>query len=104
MTPTAPSVAGPSLKPMIVTVKAAAEMVAPAIEMTTDVLVGEPQFPVSPNTLLLPADTVGVSDMAKNPEGYVMVNVPPTGMGVVGVKPRVTGTDVFPAIRSDSSM
>ena len=30
--------------------------------------------------------------------------VPPEGMGVVGVKPRVTGTEDLPATRSDEAM
>jgi hypothetical protein len=30
--------------------------------------------------------------------------VPPEGIGLVGVKTRVTGTDDFPAVRSDEAM
>jgi hypothetical protein len=34
----------------------------------------------------------------------VRVMVPPEGIGVVGVKARVTGTDDLPAMRSDEAM
>ena len=73
---------------------------APAVVMTTDVPPVAPHVPVSPATLLLPADTVGVMDGAKKPEGYVSVMVPPTGMAFNGVNPSITGTAGFPAFRS----
>jgi hypothetical protein len=58
------------VKPLIVTVNAAAAgMVAPAVVMTIDVAVVEPQVPVRLAMLLLPAVTVGVTNSAKNPEG-----------------------------------
>jgi hypothetical protein len=50
--------------------------------------------PVSPATLLLPAATVGVTDGAKKPEGYVSVMVPPAGTGFAALNPSVTDTDV----------
>ncbi len=87
-------------KPDIVTTKAAAGITAPAVVMTTDVAVVAPHVPVSPATLLLPAATVGVMDGAKKPEGYVSVMVPPAGTRFNAVNPSVTGTDVFPALRS----
>ncbi len=87
-------------KPDIVTTKAAAGITAPAVVMTTDVAVVAPHVPVSPATLLLPAATVGVMDGAKKPEGYVSVMVPPAGTGFDAVNPSVTGTDVWPALRS----
>jgi hypothetical protein len=87
-------------KPDIVTTKAAAGMEAPAVVMTTDVAVVALHVPVSPATLLLPAATVGVTDGAKKPEGYVSVMVPPAGTGFAAVNPSVTGTDVLPALRS----
>ncbi len=91
-------------KPEIVTTKAAADMAAPAVVMTTDELVVALHVPVSPATLLLPAATVGVMDGAKKPEGYVSVMVPPAGTRDPGVKLKVTGTAVFPAFRSEDAM
>ena len=70
VTATLPAVTGPMVKPLIVTVNAAAAgMVAPAVVMTIDVAVVEPHVPVRLAMLLLPAVTVGVTNAAKNPEG-----------------------------------
>ena len=68
-TPTAPSVDGPRVNPLIVIVNADAEIAAPEMVMTSDVRVVEPHVPVSPSVLLLPAAAVGVMEAAKNPEG-----------------------------------
>ena len=73
---------------------------APAVVMTTEVAVVAPQVAVKPATLLPPADTTGVTDGAKKPEGYVIVMVPPAGTGFAALNPSVTGTDVLPALRS----
>ncbi len=91
-------------KPEIVTTKAAAGMAAPAVVMTTDVAVVALHVPVSPATLLLPAATVGVTDGAKKPEGYVSMMVPPAGTEFVAVNPSVTGTDVLPGLRLSAEM
>ena len=70
VTATLPAVTSPMVKPLIVTVNAAAAgMVAPAVVMTIDVAVVEPQVPVRLAMLLLPAVMVGVTNSAKNPEG-----------------------------------
>jgi hypothetical protein len=55
-------------------------------------------------TLLAPAATVGVTDMAKKLEGYVRVMVPPEGTVEVGVKARVMGTEDLPTMRSEEAM
>ena len=91
-------------KPEIVTTKAAAGTTAPAVVMTTDVAVVALHVPVSPAKLLPPAATVGVTDGAKKPEGYVSVMVPPAGTGFAPLNPSFTGTDVLPALRSTSEM
>ena len=92
------------VKPVIVMTSADAGMTAPAVVMTTEVALVVLHVPVSPATLLLPAATVGVMDGAKKPEGYVSVMLPPEGMGFIGVKPSVTGTDDLPDLRSLSEI
>ncbi len=91
----------PNTNPLIVKVKADSDaMAAPAVVMITEVAVVAPQVAVKPATLLPPAETTGVTDGKKKPEGYVSVMVPPTGTGFNAVNPIVTGTAVFPAFRS----
>ena len=99
-----PAVKPPMVKPVIVTTNTDGGMAAPAVVMTTDVAVVALHVPVSPATLLLPATTVGVTDGAKKPEGYVSVMVPPGGTEFAGVNPSVKGTDVLPALRSFAQM
>ena len=88
------------MKPRMVTVNADAPIVAPDVVITTDVADVAPQVAVSPATLLAPGATVGVTDDAKNPEGYVSVMVPPEGTGVAAVKATVTATHGFKTTRS----
>ena len=104
MTPTLPSVNPPMVKPDNVITNADGGMAAPAVVMTTDVAVVALHVPVSPATLLLPAATVGVTDGAKKPDGYVSVMAPPGGTAFNGVNPIVTGTLLFPAFRSDEAI
>ena len=95
----------PIVKPVIVTTKNADEGIAdPAVVMTTEVLVVALHVPVSPATLLLPAAILGMTDVAKKPEGYVNVIVPPEGIEFAGVNPKVTGTDGLPTLRSLAKM
>jgi len=47
---------------------------------------------------------MGTTPPAKNPNGYVKVMVPPTGMPVNGVKLKVIETEAFPATRSVAEM
>ena len=95
-----PEVKLPMVKPAKVTTNTDGGMTAPAVVMTRDVAVVELHVTVNPATLLLPLVTVGVTDGAKKPEGYVSVMVLPGGTRVPGLKLKVTGTPVFPALRS----
>ena len=79
-------------------------MVAPDVVITTDVAAVALHAKERPATLLAPDATVGVTDGAKKPEGYVRVMVPPGGRDATGVKPRVTVTEDLPVIRSDDAM
>ncbi len=63
-----------------------------------------PHTALKPDTLLPPAETIGVTDEAKKDEGYVSVIVPPEGMGVVGMNPTVTGTEIFDEMRSNEAI
>ena len=90
----------PMVKPAKVTTNADGGMTAPAAVMVKDVAVVALHVPFNPTTLLLPSATAGVTYGAKKPEGYVSVMVPPRGTRVPGVKLKVTGTPVFPALRS----
>ena len=103
-TPTSPPVKPPMVKPVMVITTADGGMIAPAVVMTTDVALVALHVPVSPATLLLPAATLGVTDAAKKPEGYVSVIVAPGGTAFNGVNPSVTGTPAFPAFLSDEAM
>lgn len=103
-TPVDAAAACPILKPVIVTVKAAAVTVAPAVVHTTFEAEGILHAPVRAATVLLDAAMVGCADVAKKSGQYVNVMVPPGGNGVVGVKVSVTGTFAFVAIRSDSAI
>ena len=103
-TPTAPGVAAPIVSPLIVKVNADAPIVAPDVVITTEVAEVAPQVAVSPATLLAPGATVGVTEDAKKPEGYVSVMVPPEEIGKNGENPRMTGTEDCPAMRSDEAM
>jgi len=69
LTPTAPLVAAPIVKPLIVTVNADAPIVAPDVVITTDVAVVGLHVTVSPATLLAPEATIGLMEDAKKPEG-----------------------------------
>ena len=92
----------PIVNPDIVTTNVDAEIAAPAVVITTEVLVVALHVAVSPGTLLLPAATVGVTFWAKKPEGYVSVMVPPAGTTFDVVNPSVTGTPVLPVLRWDA--
>jgi hypothetical protein len=93
----------PIVNPDIVTTNADV-IAAPAVVITTEVLVVALHVAVSPDTLLLPAATVGVTFGAKKPEGYVSVMVPPAGTTFSEVNPSVTGTPVLPVLRWDALM
>ena len=69
LTPTAPLVAAPIVKPLIVTVNADTPIVAPDVVITNDVAVVGLHVTVSPATLLAPDAKPGVIDEAKKPEG-----------------------------------
>jgi hypothetical protein len=87
--------------PLIVTVNDEFPIVAPDVVMTKDeVEAVAPQFKTNPSTLVEPGKTKGTISDAKNPGGYVIVIVPPTGTGDAGVKPSVTGTHDKRAILS----
>ena len=103
-TPTSPPVKPPMVNPVNVMANAEGGIAAPAVVMTTDVSVVALHTHVSPATLLLPAATLGVTDAAKKPEGYVMLIVAPGGTAFNGVNPSVTGTPAFPAFLSDEAM
>jgi hypothetical protein len=64
-----PDVAAPITKPEIVIVTADAGMEIPLVVTTRKVLVVGLQNAVRPLILVLPADTVGTIDEAKNPDG-----------------------------------
>jgi hypothetical protein len=104
LTPTEPTVATPIVNPFNVTENADVPTVAPEIVITTDVEVVTPHTNLKPDTLLPSAETIGVTDEAKKDEGYVSVIVPPEGMGVVGVNPIVTGTEIFDEMRSNKAI
>jgi hypothetical protein len=86
-------VQGPMVKPEIVKENAEVLMTAPEVVITNDVAVVALQFAWRSGILLPPSATVGVTDDAKKLAGYMRVMVPPEGMGVVGVKDRVTVAD-----------
>ena len=67
--PTAPLVAAPIVRPLMVMVKAETLIDAPDVVITKEVAVVAPQVAVSPATLLAPAATMGVTEEAKKPEG-----------------------------------
>jgi len=70
VTPTAPGVTAPKVKPLTVTTTAEAGMIAEPVVMTTEVAPVAPHVPVSPATLLLPANIAeGVTPGAKKAEG-----------------------------------
>ena len=96
-----PAVGYPNVNPFNVTVNADEDgIAAPAVVMTTEVAVVALHVAFKPATLLPPAATMGMTDGAKNPEGYVSVTVPPAATGFAALNPSVTGTDVLPALRS----
>jgi hypothetical protein len=102
VTLTEPAVALPITNPDNVTTNAEGGTAAPAVVITTDVVVEGAHVAVSPATLLLPAGTVGV-DVAKKAVGKLNVMVPAIGSSVDSVKPRVTGTAAFATMRSDEA-
>jgi hypothetical protein len=74
-------------------------MTAAAVVMTMEVDAVALHVPVSPATEEAEIGE-GVTDGLKKAAGYVTVIEEPTGSSVVGLKPRVTGTDVLNAMRS----
>jgi hypothetical protein len=103
-TPNWLEVHGPIFNPRMVTVNGNASMAAPEVVSTNLANVVAPHVADKFATLLAPTDTVGVTDIAKKPSGYMRVMEPPEGIGVVGVKARLTATEDLCAIRSDASM
>ena len=70
VTPTAPGVTAPKVKPLTVTTTAEAGMIAEPVVMTIEVAPVVPHVPVSPATLLVPANIAeGVTPGAKKAEG-----------------------------------
>lgn len=65
LTPKEPAVAGPIVKPPIVTVTSEALMKAPDIVITTSVAEGAPHVAVRPAMLLAPRATVGIEEGTK---------------------------------------
>ena len=99
-----PAVGYPNVNPFNVTVNADEDgIAAPAVVMTTEVAVVALHVAFKPATLL-PAATMGVTDGAKKPEGYVSVRVPPAGTRFAAVNPTVTGTEILPALRSPAKI
>lgn len=72
--------------------KADAAIAAPAVVTTKELEEQGPHTAVKAKTLLDPADTVGVTDAAKKPDGNLTVIVPPAGKALVGVNPMVVAT------------
>ena len=71
-----PAVGYPNVNPFNVTVNADEDgIAAPAVVMTTEVAVVALHVTFKPATLLPPAATMGVTDGAKKPEGYISVTV-----------------------------
>ena len=79
-------------------------MEAPKILTTKAVVEVALHDAARPETLLAPAATEGVTEVAKKLEGYVRVIVPPEGTAEVGMKARVMGTEDFPTMRSEEAM
>lgn len=69
VTPTAPGVAAPIVKPDSVTATDDAGTEAPAVVITTVVAVVGLHVPNNAATLLLPTDNVGMIDCKKKPDG-----------------------------------
>ncbi len=89
------------MMPPIVNVKAVVGIVAPAVVMTNDVDVVGLHVAFRAETLLLPAATIGVTDVAKKSNGKRIVMVEDGGRDVDGVKPMVMDTGDFPATLSE---
>jgi hypothetical protein len=87
--------------PPIVNVKAVVGIVAPVVVMTNDVDVVGLHVAFRAETLLLPAATIGVTDVAKKSNGKRIVMVEGGGRDVDGVKPMVMDTGDFPATLSE---
>ena len=66
---TEPNVVAPMVKPSMVTLKGAGEIVAPIVVMIIYVAVVRLQDPERSLTMLLPAAITGVMDAAKNDAG-----------------------------------
>jgi hypothetical protein len=101
VTATAPEVDCPIRKPSTVRVKADAGISAPAVVTTKEFKEQGLHCAVKPKTLLDPTGTVGVTDIAKKPIGYLIVIVPPGGTTLNGVKPMVRFTGDLSAMRSE---
>jgi hypothetical protein len=109
LTAIAPAVAAPMVKPLIVTVNAAEElMVAPDVLNTIEELLAAPNTMFKPDTLLAPAATtgavLGVTEGAKKLGGYVRVKAAGGGSGEYSRKDSVIDTFVLPSNRSDAWM
>jgi hypothetical protein len=105
LTRTAPAVGGPIVKPPMVMVTTAAELIeAPEVVITTAVADVAPHVAVKPATLLAPEATVGTTDDAKKLAGYERVKALPIGRREEEEKTRVRGTDDLPENRSEDAM
>ena len=94
-----PAVAAPIVTPLSVTVTAVlAASIAVPVVMTIDVAVGATALLVAPPLKA----TAGVALLAKKPNGYESVILPPAASAppAVVVNENVTAAPVFPEIRS----
>ena len=105
LTFTAPAVGGPIVKPPMVIVTTAAELIkSPEVVIATAVADVAPHVAVKPATLLAPEATVGTTEDAKKLEGYERDKTLPGNRRREGKKPRVRGTDDMPETRSETAM
>ncbi len=105
LTFTAPAVGGPIVKPPMVIVTTAAELIkAPEVVIATAVADVAPHVAVIPGTLLAPDATVGTTEDAKKMDGYERTNEFPDNRYKEGEKTRVRGTDDLPETRSETAM
>ena len=94
-----PAVAAPMVRPVTVTVTAVLAATAAPVVMTIWVLVGVATAP-PPTPLIVAA---GDPALAKKPDGYVSVMLPPEASAppAVVVNENVAAAEVLPATRSD---
>ncbi len=105
LTLTAPAVGGPMVRPPMVIVTTAAELItAPEVVIATAVADVAPHVAAKPATLLAPEATVGTKEDAKKLAGYERVKSLPGNRRKEGEKTRVRGTEDLPETRSETAM